>query len=134
MQLASMGLARVSAALSIKAHLSPKYLRYYVAGAPRRAKLLENFGPQETNHASELLEIDVGGFCSRFDDLGNLMVNADPKADDEIAIRQLVAMWNDGFNRKDAHTCAVLSAEDGDFTSVRGDSDHGRTNVENIIS
>ena len=56
-------------------------------------------------------------------------MKADSKAD-EIAIKNLVAKWNECFSRKDAHACAMLYTEDGDFTSVRGDSDHGRTNVE----
>jgi uncharacterized protein (TIGR02246 family) len=40
---------------------------------------------------------------------------------DETAIKQLVANFNDCFNRKDAHGCTMLYAEDGEFTSSRGD-------------
>ena len=43
------------------------------------------------------------------------------KAADEIAIKKLVANFNDCFNRKDAHGCTMLYAEDGEFTSSQGD-------------
>lgn len=46
---------------------------------------------------------------------------ADSKAADETAIKKLVANFNDCFNRKDAHACTMLYAEDGEFTSSRGD-------------
>jgi uncharacterized protein (TIGR02246 family) len=49
---------------------------------------------------------------------------------DEAAIKKLVAGFNECFNRKDAPACAALYTEDGDFTSVRGDSNHGRADVE----
>ena len=52
------------------------------------------------------------------------------RAADEAAIKKLVAAWTDCFNRKDAHTCAMLYAEDGEFTSVRGDVYRGREGVE----
>jgi len=55
---------------------------------------------------------------------------AKPSPTDEAAIKKLVASWDECFERKDAHACAMLYVEDGDFTSVRGDSDHGRANVE----
>jgi uncharacterized protein (TIGR02246 family) len=55
---------------------------------------------------------------------------AESNAADEAAIKQLVANWSAGFNSKDARACAMLFTEDGDFTSVRGDSDHGRPEVE----
>lgn len=45
----------------------------------------------------------------------------DSKAADESAIKDLVANFNDCFNRKDAHGCTMLYADDGDFTSSRGD-------------
>ena len=51
-------------------------------------------------------------------------------AADEAAIKQLVGNWSAGFNNKDAHACAVLFTEKGEFTSVRGASDHGRPEVE----
>ncbi len=52
------------------------------------------------------------------------------RAADEAAIKQLVANFNQCWNAKDASKCAALYTEDGDFTSVRGDSDHGRAAVE----
>jgi uncharacterized protein (TIGR02246 family) len=55
---------------------------------------------------------------------------AESNASDEAAIKQLVANWSEGFNRKDPRACAMLFTEDGDFTSVRGASDHGRPDVE----
>jgi uncharacterized protein (TIGR02246 family) len=55
---------------------------------------------------------------------------AESYAADEAAIKQLVANWSEGFNQKDARACAILFTEDGDFTSVRGASDHGRPDVE----
>jgi uncharacterized protein (TIGR02246 family) len=45
----------------------------------------------------------------------------DSKAADETAIKKLVANFSDCFNRKDAHGCTMLYAEDGEFTSSRGD-------------
>jgi uncharacterized protein (TIGR02246 family) len=55
---------------------------------------------------------------------------AGSRATDEAAIKKLVADFNECWNAKDAHTCAALYTEDGDFTSVRGDTDHGRPAVE----
>ena len=55
---------------------------------------------------------------------------AESNSDGETAIKQLVANWSEGFNRKDPQACAMLFTEDGDFTSVRGDNDHGRPAVE----
>lgn len=55
---------------------------------------------------------------------------AESNAADEAAIKQLVANWSEGFNQKDPRACAMLFTEDGDFTSVRGASDHGRPDVE----
>jgi uncharacterized protein (TIGR02246 family) len=55
---------------------------------------------------------------------------AKSNAADEAAIKQLVGNWSAGFNNKDAHACAMLFTENGEFTSVRGDSDHGRPDVE----
>jgi uncharacterized protein (TIGR02246 family) len=49
---------------------------------------------------------------------------------DEAAIKNLVASFNSCFNHKDAPACAALYTEDGEFTSVRGDSNHGRADVE----
>jgi uncharacterized protein (TIGR02246 family) len=49
---------------------------------------------------------------------------------DEAAIKKLVAGFNECFNRKDAPACGALYTEDGDFTSVRGDSNHGRADVQ----
>jgi uncharacterized protein (TIGR02246 family) len=40
---------------------------------------------------------------------------------DEAAIKKLVADFTDCFNRKDAHACTMLYADDGQFTSARGD-------------
>jgi uncharacterized protein (TIGR02246 family) len=50
---------------------------------------------------------------------------------DEAAIKQLVANFNDCFNRKDAHGCTMLYADDGEFTSSRGDMfTQGRPDLE----
>lgn len=54
----------------------------------------------------------------------------EPNPADEAAIKKLVADFTDCFNRKDAHACAMLYTENGDFTSVRGDADHGRAAVQ----
>jgi len=50
-----------------------------------------------------------------------LWAKSDSNAADETAIQQLVARFNDCFNRKDAHACTMLYAGDGEFTSSRGD-------------
>jgi len=55
---------------------------------------------------------------------------AGSRAADEAAIKKLVASFNECWNNKDVHTCAMLYTEDGDFTSVRGDADYGRPAVE----
>ena len=56
---------------------------------------------------------------------------ADAKSADENAINKLVANFNDCFNRKDAHGCTMLYAEDGEFTSSRGDMHtQGRPELE----
>jgi uncharacterized protein (TIGR02246 family) len=49
---------------------------------------------------------------------------------DEAAIKKLVASFTNCFNNKDARACALLYTEDGDFTNVRGENDHGRPAVE----
>lgn len=55
---------------------------------------------------------------------------AESNAADEAAIKKLVADFNGCFNRKDAPACGALYTQDGDFTSVRGDSNHGRADVQ----
>ncbi len=55
---------------------------------------------------------------------------AGSRAADEAAIKKLVANFNQCWNTKDVHTCAMLFTEDGEFTSVRGDTDHGRPAVD----
>ena len=56
--------------------------------------------------------------------------NAKSNPADETAIKKLVASFSECFNRKDAPACAALYTEDGDFTSVRGESNHGRADIE----
>jgi uncharacterized protein (TIGR02246 family) len=57
-------------------------------------------------------------------------LKAESNPADEAAVKKVVADFNTCFNKKDAHACAILYTEDGDFTSVRGDSNHGRADVE----
>lgn len=49
---------------------------------------------------------------------------------DEAAIKNVVANFSADFNRKDAHACAMLFAEDGELTTVRGDITRGRVDLE----
>ena len=69
-----------------------------------------------------LILISISGASSWAKSEGN--------AADEAAVKKLVAAFNMCFNAKDAPACAALYTEDGDFTSVRGDSNHGRADVE----
>ncbi|MGA2990720.1 MAG: SgcJ/EcaC family oxidoreductase [Candidatus Korobacteraceae bacterium] len=50
---------------------------------------------------------------------------------EEAGIKKLVASFTECFNNKDADACAMLYTEDGDFTNLRGDADHGRPAVKN---
>ena len=46
------------------------------------------------------------------------------------AVTQIIAGYSERVNRHDAHDVASLFAEDGDFTNMRGDSHHGRKEIE----
>jgi len=52
------------------------------------------------------------------------------RADDEAAIRQVVANFSDGWNRHDARAMCAELAEDGDFITWRGEQFHGRKAFE----
>jgi uncharacterized protein (TIGR02246 family) len=58
------------------------------------------------------------------------MAKAQSKEADEIAIKKVVADFDAGFNDKNAHACAILFTDDGELTTVRGDTTHGRTELE----
>lgn len=51
----------------------------------------------------------------------------DPNA---AAVQRIVNDYSERMNRHDAHDVASLFAEDGDFTNMRGDSEHGRKKIE----
>jgi uncharacterized protein (TIGR02246 family) len=51
----------------------------------------------------------------------------DPNA---VAVQRIVNDYSERMNRHDAHDVASLFAEDGDFTNMRGDSQHGRKAIE----
>jgi uncharacterized protein (TIGR02246 family) len=53
--------------------------------------------------------------------------NEDPNT---IAVQRIVNDYSERMNRHDAHDVASLFAEDGDFTNMRGDSQHGRKQIE----
>ena len=55
---------------------------------------------------------------------------AGDKERDEAAIRELAASVEKAHNAHDAKAFAVLFAPDGDFTSVRGMTAHGRKAIE----
>lgn len=64
--------------------------------------------------------------------LAGLVSAQTPSADDEKAIRTLVADFMGAWNKHDAHAFAQTFTEDADFTNVRGDSAHGRKAVEDF--
>src|ERR1700722_3078539 len=49
---------------------------------------------------------------------------------DSVAIKQLVAAFQDTWNSHDAHAVAMRYVEDGDFSSVKGEDSHGRKELE----
>lgn len=49
---------------------------------------------------------------------------------DTAAIKQTVAAFADTWNSHDAHAVAMRYVEDGDFSSVKGESSHGRKELE----
>jgi uncharacterized protein (TIGR02246 family) len=51
-------------------------------------------------------------------------------AEDEEAIRKVLAGFVEAWNRHDAKAFSLVFAEDADFTNVRGISAHGRIEVE----
>ncbi|MBZ5659321.1 MAG: SgcJ/EcaC family oxidoreductase [Acidobacteriia bacterium] len=51
----------------------------------------------------------------------------DPNA---VAVQRIVNDYSERMNRHDAHDVASLFAEDADFTNMRGDSHHGRKEIE----
>jgi uncharacterized protein (TIGR02246 family) len=48
---------------------------------------------------------------------------------DEEAIQQLIASYQDAWNKKDAAGLANLFAEDADFSSIYGQTLHGRATI-----
>lgn len=58
------------------------------------------------------------------------LAKAQSNAADDAAIKQLVANFSASFNNKDAHACAMLFADDGELTTVRGETTHGRADLE----
>ncbi len=55
---------------------------------------------------------------------------AESNAADEAAAKKVVTDFSTCFNNKDAHACAMLFAPDGELTNARGDSTHGRADLE----
>ena len=49
---------------------------------------------------------------------------------DSAAIKQMFADFSGSFSRHDAHGVAMIFAEDGDFTNMRGSHSHGRADIE----
>lgn len=60
---------------------------------------------------------------------GGLEATAAAHAEDEAAIRNVLAAFVEAWNKHDANAFSVVFAEDADFTNVRGMSAHGRTEV-----
>ena len=58
------------------------------------------------------------------------IAKAHSKEADEIAITRVVADFDTGFNDKNAHACAILFTDVGELTTVRGDTTHGRAELE----
>ena len=55
---------------------------------------------------------------------------ANPKAESE-AIAKTCADFSDNFTHHDAHGVALTFADEADFTNMRGNHSHGRTDIEN---
>ena len=55
---------------------------------------------------------------------------SDDKDPNTIAVQRIVNDYSERMNRHDAHDVASMFAEDGDFTNMRGDSQHGRKAIE----
>jgi uncharacterized protein (TIGR02246 family) len=89
-----------------------------------------NFAQQEKTMVRSYLKTILAVFILVSVATAVSWAKTDTKAANEAAIKKLVASWDECFERKDAHACAMFYVEDGDFTSVRGDSDHGRLAVE----
>lgn len=49
---------------------------------------------------------------------------------DEEAIKRVLALFTEAWNKHDAKAFSMVFAEDADFTNVRGTSAQGRTEVE----
>jgi uncharacterized protein (TIGR02246 family) len=49
---------------------------------------------------------------------------------DTAAIKQSVAAFADAWNSHDAHAVAMRYVEDGDFSSIKGETSHGRKELE----
>jgi uncharacterized protein (TIGR02246 family) len=49
---------------------------------------------------------------------------------ESVPIKEAVGRFIEAFNRHDAHGVAMAFTEDGDFTSVRGATAHGRKDIE----
>lgn len=54
------------------------------------------------------------------------------RGQDEKGIKQVLTGFVEAWNHHDAKAFSMVFAEDADFTSVRGMSAHGRTEVENL--
>ncbi len=64
--------------------------------------------------------------------LGIASAQMQPKVSeaDSVAVKAVVAGYDDAFNKHDAHAVGALFAEEGDFTNMRGASKHGRKDIE----
>jgi uncharacterized protein (TIGR02246 family) len=53
---------------------------------------------------------------------------------ESVPIKEAVGRFIEAFNRHDAHGVAIAFTEDGDFTSVRGATAHGRKDIETFYA
>jgi uncharacterized protein (TIGR02246 family) len=56
--------------------------------------------------------------------------NAQAADADSVAIKQVCADFSKSFGHHNAHGVAMTFAEDADFTNMRGNHSHGRTDIE----
>jgi len=52
---------------------------------------------------------------------------------DSAGIKKALAAFGEAFNKHDAHATAQTFAEDADFTNMRGESHHGRKEIEDFF-
>jgi len=57
-------------------------------------------------------------------------MNAKASDTDSAAIKQVCADFSESFSHHNAHAVAMTFAEDADFTNMRGNHSHGRTDIE----